>query len=77
VNDNFVLNKQTNSKSEYAVLEALVNLHNKRTQEYIDMWGYETWEKLYRYQNYDYDYFDRLDEEYEEYEEQLEEDEMY
>jgi hypothetical protein len=77
-----LINKEieTKRKTEYEVLEALVNLHNKRTQEYIDMWGYETWEKLYRYQNYDYDYFDRLDEEYEEYEEyeeQLEEDEIY
>ena len=29
------------------------------------MWGYDTWEKMYRFQNYDYEYFDKLDEEYE------------
>ena len=67
--------KENRNKCEYEVLEALVNLHNKRTQEYIDMWGYDTWEKMYRFPNYDYHYFDKLDEEYEE---QLEnEDEMW
>ena len=68
---------------EYEVLEALVNLNNKRTQEYIDTWGYETWEKLYKCPNYEYGYFDMLDEEYEEqlekeYQEELfYEDEIY
>jgi len=54
------------SKLEPQVLDALVKLHNKRTQEYINMWGYETWEHLYRFPNYDYHYFDKLDEKYEE-----------
>ena len=30
------------------------------------MWGYDTWEKMYRFPNYDYEYFDKLDELYEE-----------
>jgi hypothetical protein len=64
--------KTSKTTPEPQVLEALVNLYNKRTQEYIDMWGYDTWEKMYRFPNYDYNYFDRLDEEYEE---ELEEDE--
>jgi len=74
-NENENDRKEKRNKCEYEVLEALVNLHNKRTQEYIDMWGYDTWEKMYRFPNYDYHYFDKLDEEYEE---QLEmEDEMW
>jgi hypothetical protein len=29
------------------------------------MWGYEEWEKMFRFPNYDYEYFDKLDELYE------------
>jgi len=68
--------ESSKKKLEPQVLDALVQLHNKRTQEYIDMWGYDTWEKLYRFPNYDYHYFDKLDEKYEEeLEKELEEDE--
>ena len=52
--------------NEIKVLHALVALHEKHTQEYIDLWGYETWEKMFRFPNYDYEYFDKLDEQYEE-----------
>lgn len=54
------------NKSEQDVLTALVNLHNRQKQDYINMWGYENWEHLYRFPNYDYHYFDKLDEKYEE-----------
>jgi hypothetical protein len=56
---------QSNELFKYNIPEALVALHNKRTQEYIDMWGYETWEKMFQFPNYDYEYFDKLDEKYE------------
>ena len=70
--------ESSKKKLEPQVLDALVHLHNKRTQEYIDMWGYDTWEKLYRFPNYDYHYFDKLDEKYEEeLEKELEEDDEY
>jgi len=52
-------------KSHNSVFEGLVNLHKRRTQEYIDMWGYDAWEKMFRSPNYDYEYFDKLDAEYE------------
>ena len=72
------LKESSKKKLEPQVLDALVQLHNKRTQEYIDMWGYDTWEKLYRFPNYDYHYFDKLDEKYEEeLEKELEEDDEY
>jgi hypothetical protein len=48
------------------VLNALVELNEKRKNEYIQLWGEEEYEKMFRIPNYDYDYFDRLDEEYEE-----------
>lgn len=46
------------------ILDDLVELHEKRTNEYIDMWGSEEWEHMFRFPNYDYDYFDKLDELY-------------
>jgi len=55
-----------NDDNEINVLHALVALHEKRTKEYIDLWGYDTWEKMFKFPNYDYDYFNKLDEEYEE-----------
>lgn len=50
------------------IINSLVELHKKRTDEYINMWGYDTWEKMFRFPNYDYDYFNKLDELYEEME---------
>lgn len=59
------------------VLNALVDLHKKRTREYIDDYGYETWENMFRFPNYDYNYFNRLDEEYEEMMEKYQMEEEY
>jgi len=65
-------NEMSDKAREENPVNLLVNLHNKRRQEYIDMWGYETWEKMFRSPSYDYHYFDKLDEEYErQIEEQL------
>jgi hypothetical protein len=55
-----------NNHNDIKTLYALVTLHEKRTEEYIDLWGYDTWEKMFRFPNYDYEYFDKLDEKYEE-----------
>ena len=61
-----VLNEEPeDNNSDYPVLEALVNLYNNRTQEYIETYGYDTWEKMFRFPNYDYEYFNKLDELYE------------
>lgn len=46
------------------VLDTLVELHENRTYNYIDIWGYEQWEKMFEFPNYDYRYFDKLDELY-------------
>jgi len=50
----------------YDVLDALVALHEQRTNDYIDLWGYDEYENEFLFKNYDYNYFDKLDEEYEE-----------
>jgi hypothetical protein len=49
----------------YDVLYSLVALHEQRTNDYIDLWGYDEYEKEFLCKNYDYNYFDKLDEEYE------------
>jgi hypothetical protein len=67
--------EKTENEIGYDILCALTNLHERRTQEYIDMWGYDTWQKMFRFPDYDYEYFDRLDEEYEEEMARLEEEE--
>jgi hypothetical protein len=58
-------NNTIKSSNENKALNALIETHKRRTQEYINMWGYEEWEKMFRFPNYDYEYFDRLDEAYE------------
>jgi hypothetical protein len=52
------------NNNENDIINALVELHEKRTNEYIELWGYDEWEKMFRFTNYDYDYFDNLDEIY-------------
>jgi len=56
------------------VLKNLVNLHEKRTKDYIDLWGYDMWEKVFQFSNYDYDYFNKLDTQYDEESEDYESD---
>ena len=56
--------EKTNNEIAFEAIDALVNLHHKRTDEYIDLYGYETWEKMFLFQNHDYEYFDKLDEIY-------------
>jgi hypothetical protein len=46
-------------------MDRLVCLHEKRTEQYIDDYGYDEWEEQFCFPNYDYGYFDRLDEMYE------------
>ena len=62
--------------SNYEIIEKLVVLHDKRREDYINTWGQDEYEKMFRFPNYDYDYFERLDEEEEEELEQLREYEL-
>ena len=57
---------KTDNEYAMAVLTALCDLHEQRTQEHIDRYGYDAWERTFRDPYWDHEYFDRLDEEYEE-----------
>ena len=48
------------------IINALSLLHEKRTNEYKELWGESEWERMFMCPNYDYAYFDKLDEAYEE-----------
>ena len=48
------------------VFKTLVELYETRKKKYIELWGEDEYDKEFRFQNYEYGYFDRLDQEYEE-----------
>jgi len=47
------------------IFQRLVNLHQARKYNHISKWGIDEYEKMFLYQNYDYDYFDNLDDQIE------------
>ena len=49
----------------YEIINALSILHEKRTNEYKELWGEDEWERMFICPNHDYEYFDKLDELYE------------
>ena len=53
-----------NNSPELEILDGLVELYENRNNEYIENWGYEEWEEMFQFPNYDYTYFDKLDEIY-------------
>lgn len=61
----------------YNVLSKLVELNEKHRKEYVDCWGEEEYEKMFKMPNYDYAYFDTLDELYEEEINAMSEEEEY
>jgi hypothetical protein len=61
-----ILREKSEKEIGIDILCALSDLHKRRTEEYIDLWGYDTWEKTFRSPTWDYEYFDKLDEAYEE-----------
>jgi hypothetical protein len=50
-------------------LNALCELHEKRTNNYIEMYDYYTWEKIFKFPGWEEEeaYYDKLDEDYEQY----------
>ena len=61
---NVVKEKKVLNEAEEIIL-ALSLLHEKRTNEYKELWGEPEWERMFVCPNYDYEYFDKLDEAYE------------
>jgi hypothetical protein len=59
--------EKTENERAYDVLCALCDLHERRTQEFIDLYGYDTWERTFKSPNWreEEEYLERMDEEYE------------
>lgn len=59
--------EKTENEMAYDVLCALCDLHERRTQNFIDLYGYDTWERTFKSPNWreEEEYLERLDEEYE------------
>jgi len=59
--------EKTENEMAYDVLCALCDLHERRTKEFIDLYGYDTWEKTFKSPNWreEEEYLERMDEEYE------------
>jgi hypothetical protein len=60
-----VFNDEPKEFDYLAAAKALSDLYEKRKRIYIQLWGEEEYDKLFKMQNYDYEYFDKLDEKYE------------
>jgi len=48
------------------IMEMIAYKYYVWEKKYIDTWGQDEYEKMYKFSNYDYNYFDKLDEKYEE-----------
>ena len=80
--------EKTENEMAYDVLSALCDLHERRTKEFIDSYGYDTWEKTFKSPNWEEEeaYLERMDDEYEaqmasddddEYEDDINENDRY
>jgi hypothetical protein len=68
-----IVKQKTLLNESEEIMNALYILHEKRTNEYKELWGEDEWERMFIFPNYDYEYFDKLDEEYEDEQEKLNE----
>ena len=68
--------EKTENEIAYDILCTLCDLHERRKTEFIELYGYDTWEKTFKTLNWEEEerFFDILDEEYEA---QMSEDEEY
>jgi hypothetical protein len=61
-------NKDINSDHEednsFDTIQRVVDVYNNRKIDYINKWGKDEYDKMFLFQNYDYNYFDKLDEKY-------------
>jgi hypothetical protein len=68
-NTKYLFKEREKTDNEIAndIINSLVELHEKRTQEYIELNGYDTWEKMFKFPNWqEEDYSDSEDESEEE-----------
>lgn len=59
--------EKTENEMAYDVLCALCDLHERRTQDFIELYGYDTWERTFKSPNWreEEEYLERMDDEYE------------
>lgn len=62
--DDNILDEVGSFEDPYYAFERLVTLYQNRKNEYIKNWGYDEYDKMFLFQNYDYEYFDKLDDKY-------------
>jgi hypothetical protein len=48
------------------LVDNIFELYEKRNNKYIELWGEFEYTKVFKFPNYDYEYFDRLDQQYDE-----------
>ena len=56
-----IAEKKYMEEAPYFVLKRLVDLQQNRKYDYIRKWGIDEYDKMFMFQNYDYEYFDKLD----------------
>lgn len=59
--ENSVKQKQTERQLINKTYEDICEKYFQWKNKYIETWGYDQYEKIYLFSNYDYKYFDRLD----------------
>jgi hypothetical protein len=59
------ISSEEKEENPYDVFQRFVNVYQTRKYEYIRNWGFDDYDKMFLYQNYDYEYFDKLDEDIE------------
>jgi len=73
-----VFPEKTEQEIGLDIVNALVSLHERRTQEYIELYGYDTWEKMFKFPDWrerEAEMEDESDDEEDEYDNGDEEDE--
>jgi hypothetical protein len=63
VSNNKYEEKVVMEENPYFVFQRVNDLYNNRKNEHIKKWGFEEYDQMFMFQNYDYGYFDRLDDE--------------
>lgn len=60
-----IQSKEENLNKYLHFIDCMVNLYEHQKLEKIEILGEENYERLFKFPNYDYKYFDKLDEKYE------------
>jgi len=63
-NGNKDVNSDRDENNSFETIQRVVDLYNNRKIDYINKWGIDEYDKMFLFQNYDYNYFDKLDEKY-------------